>query len=148
MLPAVTTTCATSPPVCCWRPRPQSGRRGSAHTVNQKSPIDFAVKSTTDPRILSAILNAPSFLSGLNEAEWNLVRDRARQALHPEHTDMEKQLTQARDELRKGFDATKRVLLERCEMREDDDGQFRSVREPSPAGILAAATNTAKPAAA
>jgi hypothetical protein len=31
------------------------------------------------------------------------------------------------------------MLLERCEMREDDDGQFRSIREPLSRGALALA---------
>jgi hypothetical protein len=34
--------------------------------------------------------------------------------------------------LREGVEATQRLLLERTEMRADDDGQFRSVREPPP----------------
>ena len=118
------------------------------HVSNQKSPIDFAVRSLSDPRILSAILNAPSFLSGLNDEEWNLVRARARQSLHPAQTDMEKLLLRAREELRTGFEATKRMLLDRCEMREDDDGQFRSIRDALPSGILGAMAKTVKSAAA
>jgi len=74
---------------------------------------------------------------GLNDAEWNLVRARARQALHPEQTEMEQLLTKALDDVREGVAATKRMLLERCEMREDDDGQFRSIREPLPGRRLA-----------
>jgi hypothetical protein len=83
---------------------------------DQKSPIDFAAKSMTDPRVLSAILNAPAFLSGLSDTEWKLVRERARTALHPEQAQMQEWLMKARDELREGVEATKRMLLERCEM--------------------------------
>ena len=32
------------------------------------------MKSLSDPRMLGAILNAPAFLSGLTEAEFNVVR--------------------------------------------------------------------------
>jgi hypothetical protein len=113
-----------------------------AHVVKQESPVDFVVKSISDPRILGAVLNAPSFLSGLNDAEFNLIRERARQALHPEQTNMEKQLTRALEELREGLAATKHLLLARCEMREDDDGQFRSIREPLPRGRLTAVPKT------
>jgi hypothetical protein len=102
----------------------------------QKSPIDVAVKSMSDPRVLSAILNAPAFLSGLSDVEFKLVRERARAALHPEQVQMQQQLTKARDELRAGIAATKRMLLERCELRDDDDGQFRSIHEPLPRGTL------------
>src|SRR5450759_2119347 len=41
---------------------------------------------------------------------------------------MQQSLRKALEELREGVAATKRMLLERCEMREDD-GQFRSVHE-------------------
>jgi hypothetical protein len=85
----------------------------------QKSPIDVAVKSMSDPRILSAILNAPASLSGLSDAEFKLVRERARAALHPEQVKMQQQLTKALDELRAGVAATQRMLLERCEMHEE-----------------------------
>ena len=85
----------------------------------QKSPIDLAVKSISEPRILNAILNAPAFLSGLSDTEFNLVRERARTALHPEQAQMQKSLTRALDELREGSAATKRMLLERCEMEQD-----------------------------
>jgi hypothetical protein len=59
--------------------------------------------------------------------------------LHPVQADMQAKLTKALSELREGVAATKRMLLERTEMREDDDGQFRSIREPSPRGALTGA---------
>jgi hypothetical protein len=43
------------------------------------------------------------------------------------------------DEVREGLAATKRTLPEQCEMGEDDDGRFRSIREPLPGGSKAAA---------
>jgi hypothetical protein len=40
------------------------------------------------------------------------------------------------------------LLLARCEMREDDDGQFRSIREPLTRGMLTRAkANGEQPAA-
>jgi hypothetical protein len=45
---------------------------------------------------------------------------------------MQQQLTKALEELRAGAAAAKRMLLERCEIRDDDDGQSRSIRETSP----------------
>jgi hypothetical protein len=38
-----------------------------------------------------------------------------------------------------GVAAARRLLLERCEMRRDNDGQFRSIREALPGGALKAA---------
>jgi hypothetical protein len=45
---------------------------------------------------------------------------------------MQQWLMKARDELREGVAATKRMLLERCEIREDEDGQSRAIRQPLP----------------
>ena len=101
-----------------------------SYVSKQKSPIDIAVKSVTDARICGAVLNAPPFLSGLSDAEFNLVRERARTALHPEQVQMQQSLMKALKELREGVAATKRMLLERCEMREDDDGLASSARMP------------------
>ena len=68
----------------------------------QKSPIDVAVKFMSNPRILGAILTAPAILSGLSATEQNLMRKRARAALHPEQAQMQEWLMKARDELREG----------------------------------------------
>lgn len=91
----------------------------------QRSPIDVAAKSVSDPRILGAVLNAPAFLSGLTDTEFNLVRERARTALHPEQAEMQKQLAKSLDDLRGGLEAARRLVRERCQMGEDD-----SIRKP------------------
>jgi hypothetical protein len=110
-----------------------------AHIKRQKSPIDFVIGSMSDPRVLGPVLNAPAFLSGLSDTEWNLVRSRARAALHPAQVEMQGLLTKALDDVREGVAAAQRLLMERCEVRRDDDGQFRSIREPLPGGALRAA---------
>jgi hypothetical protein len=83
------------------------------------------MKAMTDLRVLGALLNAPAFLSGLNEEQQNVIRDRALQTLHPEQVEKQKLLTKALDEVRAGVGAAKRAILERCEMRENPGGQFR-----------------------
>jgi len=98
----------------------------------QKSPANFVLKSMSDQRLISAVLTAPPYLSGLSDTQWNMVRERARAALHPEQAEMQEWLNKALAEVREGTAAAKRILLERCEMREDDNGQFRSIREPLP----------------
>ncbi|MBR0703130.1 hypothetical protein JQ599_24730 [Bradyrhizobium diazoefficiens] len=97
----------------------------------QKSPIDFVMRSVGDRAVLSAILNAPNFLSGLSETEWNVVRGRARETLHPEETNAQQQLRKAMGDVLEGVAATKRALMERCEMREDSEGNLHSVHEPA-----------------
>ncbi len=54
------------------------------HVRSEKSPIDVAVKSISEPRVGCAILNVPAFLSGLSDTKFNLIRERARTAPDPE----------------------------------------------------------------
>jgi hypothetical protein len=110
-----------------------------AHVARQKSPIDFVRKQMADPRVLGAVLNAPAFLSGLGDAEFNHVREQARRALHPEQDEQQTKLRKAIEELRAGVEACRRLVLQRCELREDGDGQYRPIRSPLPGGALAAA---------
>lgn len=98
------------------------------YVADQTSPVEFVLKTMTDQRVMSAVLTAPSFLSGLSDTEWSLVRERARVALHPQQSEMQQRLNKALAELREGVAAAKRVLLERCELREDSEGQFRPIR--------------------
>jgi hypothetical protein len=82
----------------------------------QKYPGEFVLKHLSDRRILGAVLTSHAFLSGLSDLEFNVVRERARTALHPEQTQTQQRLTKALAELREGVAATRRVLLERCEL--------------------------------
>lgn len=99
-----------------------------SYVADQNSPIEFVLKAMSDRRVLSAVLTAPPFLSGLNDTEWNMVRERARVALHPQQSEMQQWLNKALAEVRGGAAAAKRMLLERCELREDGEGQFRPTR--------------------
>lgn len=83
-------------------------------------------------------LRDSGILSSLSNTELALVRERARAALHPAQADMQSKLAKALEELRQGVAATERLLRERCELREDDDGQARPNREPVPNGARAA----------
>jgi hypothetical protein len=66
----------------------------------QKSPIDFVSQTSVRPQRLGAVLTSRPFLCGLSDTEWNVVRERARTAQHPEQAQMQQSLTKALDELR------------------------------------------------
>ena len=100
------------------------------HIRRQKSRIDVAMRSMSDPRMLSAILTAPACLSGLSDAELNVVRERARSALHPQQAQMQQQLAKSLDDLRGGVEAARRMVRERCQMDEEE-----LIREPLPSGV-------------
>jgi hypothetical protein len=89
-----------------------------AHVGRQTSPFDFAMKNVSDGRVLGALLNAPAFLSGLAAEHMNVIRERARQALHPEQTELQQKLQKALEDVRNGLDAAKRAILERCDLRQ------------------------------
>jgi hypothetical protein len=72
-------------------------------------------------------LGEEASLSGPSDIEQNVVRERGRATLHPEQVEIQTKLTKTLAELREGLEAARRVVLERTEMRVDDDGQFRSV---------------------
>jgi transcriptional regulator len=57
----------------------------------------------------------------LTDTQLSVVRERALAALHPNKSDMQKELARALDELREGIAATKRMPLERCEKRRKDE---------------------------
>ncbi len=106
---------------------------------SRSSPIDFVVKSIGDPRILGAVLHAPAALSGLSDAEYNLVKSRAKHEAHPEQIKGIERITKGLEELRQGVAAAERMIVARTEARLDDDSQPNSVREPSSGGTLAPA---------
>ena len=70
--------------------------------------------------MLGAILTALAFLSGLTDAECYVLRERARTAFHPEQDQMQKWLIKARDEVRDGIQAAKRLIWERCQIAEGE----------------------------
>lgn len=76
------------------------------------------------------MLTADAFLSGLSDTEHNVAREKARVALHPTPVEVQAKLKMALDELRTGVEAAKRMVLERCGLRLDDDGVARGIREP------------------
>jgi hypothetical protein len=103
-----------------------------SHVRRQKHPVDFVLKNLSNPRVVRAVLTVDAFLSGLSDTEFNVVRERARAALHPVQTEVQARLAKALEELRGGLEAAKRLVLERCELRLDGDGVARSIREPLP----------------
>jgi hypothetical protein len=97
--------------------------------ARQKSPIDACVKHLNDPRVVSAVLAEPCFLSGLTEAEHQLIASRCRESLHPDQVRMEADLNKAMGDLNEGVAAARRLILERCGCVEGSDGVIRGSHE-------------------
>lgn len=80
-----------------------------AHVAKQNSPLEFAMKSMSDARVLGALLHAPAFLSGLTDDQLNAIRHRAREAAHPAEAESHRWLKKALEEVRSGVEAAKRA---------------------------------------
>lgn len=85
------------------------------HIAKQKSPVDFVLNNLSDPRVIGAVLHAPPFLSGLNDEAFNLIRERARNGLHPEQVKRRQEAEVALAALKEGVEAAKRLVLDRTE---------------------------------
>lgn len=107
---------------------------------NHQHPVDVALKSVNDPKILGAILHAPPQLSGLDETQYNLLRAKARTSLHPVQTQTIAQLQKALGDLTDGVAAARRLICERTEVRVDSDGKYRGRHEPEPTPQLSIAS--------
>jgi transposase-like protein DUF772 len=78
-----------------------------------------------DPHVIGAVLHAPGFLSGLSEPQVNMIRERAKTTLHPDLVAVQTDLNSTMAQLQEGMAATRRLLLSRCGLRANDDGQYR-----------------------
>ncbi|MER8923417.1 hypothetical protein [Mesorhizobium sp. M0802] len=107
------------------------------HIRAQENPAGFVLSHLDDVRVVGAVLYAPGFLSGLRDEGLNVIRDRARSALHPEQVLYRKEAEEALDVLRKGIAAAQRMILARTETRIDRDDKVRGIRDPVPGGLAA-----------
>ncbi len=94
-----------------------------SHIKQTKSPIDFSMSHIGNAVVLSAIVNAPHFLSGLTETEQKVVHEKAVVALHPQQYEMIKDLQAAQEDLIKAHAAARRVVAERCGVEVNAEGQ-------------------------
>jgi hypothetical protein len=74
-------------------------------------------------------------LAGLTQAEFNFVQDKARREAHPLQAEAMAQLSKAYEEAREGVAAARRLVCERCEVIIGDDGEARSIHDPSHARL-------------
>jgi hypothetical protein len=84
-----------------------------AYVRTQKNPTGFVLKHLDEPRVVGAVLHAPGFLSGLNDEAMNVVRERARSTLHPEHVQRRKEAEAALEELHRAIRASKGMIIAR-----------------------------------
>jgi hypothetical protein len=79
--------------------------------------MGFLQKHAADPVVASAILTAPSFLSGLNEAELALVKHKVEQHVAPEIAEAKAATLKAMKEAEQGWRKAIDKIAERAGLR-------------------------------
>jgi hypothetical protein len=96
----------------------------------------FLSEHAHNPEIVAALLNAPDFLSGMNEVEMEYLRALSLRALHPKRAAAIDLLERTSEGLRRARANAERMLVARTGVKRDREGKWR-VAEPAPgAGVL------------
>jgi hypothetical protein len=87
--------------------------------------LGFLEKYAEDPIVVSAILTAPVFLSGLSEPELALVHQRVEQHLGPEIVSAKAATLKALEQAEGGWETAMRKVAERAGLTKTSDGTWR-----------------------
>lgn len=88
------------------------------------SKVAFLEENGSNSLVVSAILTAPAFLSGLNEPELALLRRRVEQHISPEIAEARDATVQALKEAEHGWQRAKNKIAERAGLTEGPDGHW------------------------
>ena len=97
-----------------------------AWIARQKSSMDAALKHATDPVVMSAVLTAPGFLSGLSDETTNMIRQAAEQAIDPEAVQIRKLNEDAIAECRTTIVQTKSRIGQIANLRKAGANEYQS----------------------
>jgi hypothetical protein len=95
-------------------------------------PERFAFDHRSDAKVVRAILSGPAFLSGLTPEAIHRIRDAALQALHPKEVEEIAELEAAEKIARQAVKHAQERIAKRADLRQDSDGAWRHMSEPSP----------------
>ena len=94
-----------------------------AHLAAMKgSKMDFLAARATDPRVASAILGAPPFLSGLTDAEIGVVKTRVEKHVAPEVVNERNATLKALEQAEAGWETAMRKIASRAGLTKGLDG--------------------------
>lgn len=96
------------------------------HIAGQENPSHAAWKLSSDPRVIAAILQAPSFLSGLTDEDVANIRNAAVKAAHPDQVREIAEIENALRVCQKAIASAQRKIAQRANMRRDADGIWRA----------------------
>ena len=87
--------------------------------------MGFLEKNAADPMVAAAILTAPTFLSGLNDAELALVKHKVEQHVSPEIAEARDATLKAMKEAEQGWQKAIEKIAERAGLTKGPDGTWR-----------------------
>ena len=87
--------------------------------------MGFLEKNAADPVVASAILTAPSFLSGLSDVELAVVKHKVEQHVSPEIAEARVATLKALDQVEAGWSKATKKIGERAGLTKGPDGTWR-----------------------
>ena len=87
--------------------------------------MGFLEKNAADPVVASAILTAPSFLSGLSDVELAVVKHKVEQHVSPEIAEARAATLKAMKEAEQGWQRAIAKIGERAGLTKGPDGTWR-----------------------
>ena len=105
-------------------------RRHVASLKGERERMTFVEKHGADPRVASALLEAPQFLSGIGNAEIALVKNRIEaNVLDPEIVQAKVAVTKAMTEAKHGWDRAQALIAEDAGLKRAADGSWNQPEE-------------------
>ncbi len=100
--------------------------------MDRSERFSFFREHAGDRQVVSALLNAPPYLSGLESSEVDAFREIALEALHPERVTRIDLLERTIDGARRARRNAERMMAERAGLSRDPDGNWQhALRQPA-----------------
>ena len=84
--------------------------------------VSFVEKHAHDPRVVAAVLGAPAFLSGLTDADINIVKAQIAKRLAPKIAEAKALTVKALEETEAGWRSAIRQIFERGDLKTGHNG--------------------------
>jgi hypothetical protein len=123
---------ATKPPTNIAEAVVQSEIRAHLAAIKD-SKMSFLQRHVTDPRVASAVLGAPPFLSGLTDAEIAVVQKRIEEHVAPEVAEARNATLKALEQAEQGWQRAMNKIGERSGLSKGPDGTWCNPKMPEPA---------------
>jgi hypothetical protein len=105
-----------------------------AHLAAMKgSKLGFVEQHVSDPRVASAVLGAPPFLSGLSQTEVAMVKNKVEQHVAPGIAEARDATLKAMQQAEHGWERAMAKIGERGSLTKGPDGAWRDPKVPEPA---------------